>query len=119
MPAMINIAGVPDWMPTLASLIVAIVIAFEGIFRPREHWRNYDTIAAELRSEEMMYSTKTGPYQEVNAFDVLVKRVEDLIAAERAATIVMRTTPLREVKDLDGIVPQDSKVPQFDDHTGK
>jgi hypothetical protein len=101
-PALINIQGIPDVVPTVTSLIVAIALAIEGVFRPREHWRNYDSIAAELRAEEMRYSTKTAPYSDGTAFNTLVQRVEDRIADERSDTILMRTTPRRVDGDDDG-----------------
>ncbi|MGH8953032.1 MAG: DUF4231 domain-containing protein [Acidimicrobiia bacterium] len=98
-PAFINIQGVPDVVPTVTSLVVAVALAIEGTFRPREHWRNYDSIAADLRAEEMRYSTKTGPYADGAAFVTLVQRVEDKIAAERSDTILMRTAPVRNGGD--------------------
>jgi len=98
-PAFINITGIPDVVPTVTSLVVGIALAIEGIFRPREHWRNYDSIAAELRGEEMRYSTKIKPYATTESFQTLVRRVEDRIAAERTDTILMRTAPRQESGD--------------------
>lgn len=96
-PVLINIDGVPNEASTIVSLIVAITVALDSIFHPRELWRNYDLIAAGLREEEMRYSTKTGPYtasqlaKGEDAFSKFVGRVEDKIAEERAETILTRT----------------------------
>jgi hypothetical protein len=76
-------------IPTVVSLIVAITIALDRVFRPREIWRNYDLVSAVIREEEMRYSTKTGDYaitkpeQDRIAFAKFVDRVEDAIARER------------------------------------
>jgi hypothetical protein len=93
-PALINLS-LPQWIPTLASVAVATLIALEGLIHPREQWRNYSLITASLVEEEMRFSTGVRPYKGDPAADlrVLVDRVERLIAAERAETIVMRTSP--------------------------
>ena len=101
---MIAAAAVPvliyiDWEPvstiaTILSLIISILVSILAIFRPREHWRNYDLIAADLRREEMLYSTSTGDYNTEDTdqkFRLLVNRVENLISKEREETIIMRT----------------------------
>ena len=91
---------------TVLSLVVTILVGMQGIFHPREHWRNYDMIYATLRREEMLFSTKSGEYKisdDVERFHLLVNRVEDLIAREREETIIMRTSE----KDTSGnsIIP--------------
>jgi hypothetical protein len=98
-PVLVNIPNMDTIYPTIVSLLVVVVVALEGVFHFREHWRNYDLISSVLREEEMQFSTKAGPYspQEIKASDhevfrTFVKRVEDAIANERTETIVMRTT---------------------------
>lgn len=96
-PALINLP-VSQMIPTVVSLIVAILVALERVFRPREHWRNYDLISALLREEEMRFSTRSGDYapgklaKDEDPFSKFVQRVEDAIRREREETIVMRTT---------------------------
>lgn len=93
-PALINIKDMPKWIPTIISLCVAAVVALEGVFHPRELWRNYDMIAAGLREEEMRFSTKSDPYDTAkDPFHLLVKNVEDRIKEERTDTIGLRTAP--------------------------
>lgn len=92
---------------TAVSLVVTIVVALQGIFHPREHWRNYDLITSALRQEEMLFSTSTGDYatqpDPAKRFKLLVQRVEALIAKERAETITMRTgTPPSTAVDDNG-----------------
>lgn len=116
-PALVNLSGVPKLATTIVSLIVAITVALDRVFRPREQWRNYDLISALLREEEMKFSTRSGPYRrgqlkapvtnaepgsaepesaepesaDEDAFAKFVERVEDAIHREREETIVMRT----------------------------
>ena len=97
-PALVNLQEVvPVLITTLVSLIVAITVALDRVFLPREHWRNFDLVSALLREEEMRFSTRTGPYspgqlEGEEAFARLVDRVEDAIHREREETIVMRTS---------------------------
>jgi hypothetical protein len=94
-PALINY-GWNNALPTALSLIVTILISMEKLFHFREHWRNYDEIAAFLRSEQLQYQTLSGVYKEKasrhdEAFRLFVRRIEDGIKDERSATIEMRT----------------------------
>jgi hypothetical protein len=114
-PALVNLSSVPKLATTIVSLIVAITVALERLFRPREQWRNYDLISALLREEEMKFSTRSGPYcrgrlkETVNnpqpgsadedAFAKFVERVEDAIHREREETIVMRTAQDAPARD--------------------
>jgi hypothetical protein len=94
-PVLINL-GVPSIVPTVLSLIVTILVALEKLFHFREHWRNYDAIAAFLRSEQLQFQTLSGPYAEKGsgpkeAFQIFVKKIEEGIKEERNDTIEMRT----------------------------
>jgi hypothetical protein len=97
-PVLVNLPGVSPLYPTITSLVVVVFVALEGVFHPREHWRNYDLICAVLREEEMRFSTRSGPYaaqsqqEDEVIFKRFVERVEEAIARERAETIVMRTS---------------------------
>jgi|GEM_PF-2236500 hypothetical protein len=94
-PVLINQKGCEVWATGL-SLVVTIMVGLQGIFHPREHWRNYDMISATLRREEMLFSTQSGEYENLNdenqRFRLLVRRVEELISREREETIIMRTS---------------------------
>ena len=93
-PVLINI-GQLTLYPTLLSLLVSVLVSAEGIFHWREHWKSYDLIKSYLRQEACLYQAKAGPYfalSDSDAFRMLVERVEDAIAKERAQTIEMRTS---------------------------
>lgn len=95
-PALINQGECYKLLATILSLIVTIMVGFQGIFHPREHWRNYDRVSATLRREEMLFSTGSGEYEkqldDKQRLRLLVQRVEDFIAREREETIIMRTS---------------------------
>jgi hypothetical protein len=95
---------------TIFSLVVSIGVALQEIFHFREHWRNYNLIDSNLRSEEMLFSMSAGAYagkkdEEKNR--LFVQRVEELIKDERWETINMRTSANRLTDDpklVEGIV---------------
>ena len=112
-PVLINLKDVPSIVPTLLSLLVTILVSVEGIFHLREHWKNYDLMKSFLRQEACLYQARGGVYRdqgEQAAFVLLVERVEDAIAKERAQTIEMRTArestdhrpPLRKPDEQQG-----------------
>jgi hypothetical protein len=97
LPALVN-TGMERKYPTIVSLAVVAAVSLQSVFRPREHWRNYDLIGSFLREEEMQFSTGSGHYRLLTAtgnseaFHQFVERVENAIAKERAETVEMRTT---------------------------
>lgn len=94
-PVLINLSGVHSIVPTLLSLLVTVLVTIEGIFHLREHWKNYDLMKSFLRQEACLFEAGAGAYRDKtpkDAFIILVERVEDGIAKERAQTIEMRTS---------------------------
>ncbi len=95
-PVLINL-GVDAIIPTILSLIVTILVSLEKLFHFREHWRNYDSIAAFLRTEQVQFQTQAGVYNrkrvknQDEAFRLFVRRIEEGIKEERSDTIGMRT----------------------------
>lgn len=93
-PVLINVPDMPKLYPTLLSLLVTILVSLEGLFHMREHWKNYDLMKSFLRQEACLFQARAGVYhgkEEQEAFVLLVERVEEEIAKERAHTIEMRT----------------------------
>ncbi|NML47467.1 DUF4231 domain-containing protein [Ramlibacter sp. G-1-2-2] len=98
-PVLINLSNVPTIVPTLLSLLVTVLVTLEGVFHFREHWKNYDLMKSFLRQESCLYQANAGPYRnkaQADSFVLLVERVEDAIAKERAQTIEMRTSRWEE-----------------------
>jgi hypothetical protein len=93
-PVLINLKDVHAIVPTLLSLLVTILVTLEGIFHFREHWKSYDLMKSFLRQEACLFEAGAGAYRGKapnEAFVLLVERVEEAIAKERAQTIEMRT----------------------------
>ena len=102
-PVLINL-NIPSIYPTMLSLLVTALVGAEGIFHWREHWKNYDLMKSYLRQEACLFQAKGGPYREQTesaAFVLLVERVEEAIAKERAQTIQMRTSVSRQTEQPD------------------
>ena len=117
-PVLINLKEVPSIVPTLLSLLVTILVTLEGIFHLREHWKNYDLMKSFLRQEACLFEAGAGAYRDKkphDAFALLVERVEDGIAKERAQTIDMRTsrTPDEHITPS-GAQPKPPPAPQGD-----
>ena len=104
-PVLINLKDVPSIYPTLLSLLVTILVTLEGIFHLREHWKNYDLMKSFLRQEACLFQASAGAYRNLEpsaAFSLLVERVEEEIAKERAQTIQMRTARSAESESPKG-----------------
>lgn len=93
-PVLISLGKDFQFHATVLSLLVTIFVSMEKLFHFRQHWRNYDSIASFLRSEQLYFQTKSGVYDkkdEKEAFELFVRRIEDAIRNEREQTIEMRT----------------------------
>ena len=115
-PVLINLS-IPNIYPTLQSLLVTVLVGVEGTFHWREHWKNYDLMKSYLRQEACLFQAKAGPYREQaesGAFVLLVERVEEAIAKERAQTIQMRTSVSRQGEQSDD---RDRKVEERNTET--
>lgn len=101
-PVFVNLADKNKiflYLATALSLLVSIGVALQEVFRFREHWRNYNLIDSNLRSEEMLFSMSAGAYKDTGdereKMNRFVQRVEELIHDERWDTINMRTSANR------------------------
>ncbi len=104
------------FIATILSLIVTILVSIEKLYRFREHWRSFDSVAAALHYEQLLFQTRAGVYGEKAAekgaekqgaeqgaeqdakkeqlFALFVKRFEGLILEEKNLRIAMETTDL-------------------------
>ena len=99
----------------LVSLLVTILVTLEGIFHFREHWKSYDLMKSFLRQEACLFQARAGHYRDLSAdyaFVLLVERVEDAIAKERAQTIEMRTSQSADGSKRGGGDTQNNSVPK-------
>ncbi|GIJ47377.1 hypothetical protein Val02_42630 [Virgisporangium aliadipatigenens] len=94
-PVILNIDG--NWARVLAtatSLLVAVAVALESVYRYRDQWKNYRSTEQILGHERIHFLTRTGLYQALDdaaAYRALVERVEGAIQAENIATLNVMT----------------------------
>ena len=77
------------WSSWLSAVLGAVVIVAKGIdtlWKFDENWSNYRQAAEMMKRERRLYVNSMGPYQscvdEESAFQLLVERIEQIIAAE-------------------------------------
>lgn len=79
---------ISDKLPVLNLLLGGIgvlITAITGIlslYKFQENWISYRTTCETLRHEKYLFITKTDPFTEKNARNLLVQRVETLISKE-------------------------------------
>ncbi|ABE52599.1 DUF4231 domain-containing protein [Methanococcoides burtonii] len=79
---------------TLTGILVALAIAFEGIFHYKEQWKNYRSTEQYLETQKQLFVHRIGDYSELDedsAFKLLVNRIESAIAEENAVTLNILT----------------------------
>ncbi len=64
------------------GLLIACVSAILNLYKFQEHWIEYRTTCESLRHEKFLFITKTIPYDDNQAFNTLVQRIETLISKE-------------------------------------
>ena len=112
-PVLINL-DVDKIYPTLLSLLVTTLVGVEGIVHFREHWKNYDLMKSFLRQEACLFEARASHYKGKStseAFVLLVERVEEEIAKERAQTINMRTARTADAGSGDKRADEARKTP--------
>ena len=69
----------------VAALAGVVLVVLTKIFELEEYyknWKNYRITCETLQHEKMMYLTRTEPYDEPNAFPLLVEKVEFILNKE-------------------------------------
>lgn len=84
---------------TLLGIIVAILIALEGVLHYREQWKNYRTTEQYLQTQKNLFLHSSGDYTDLDdekAFKLLVSRIEKAIEDENAITLNVLTKNEKE-----------------------
>jgi hypothetical protein len=76
----------PDMKIVVGGLgvLIAVSTGVVALFKFQEHWLQYRTTAESLKHHKYLYLTKTAPYNNENAFNLLVESVEGLISKENS-----------------------------------
>ena len=73
------------------------ISAILGLYKFQDNWTSYRTTCESLRHEKFLFLTKTNPYDDNNAFNLLVQRVEMLISQENSSWAdIMKKTKDKE-----------------------
>jgi hypothetical protein len=66
------------------GVLVAVLASLLGLLHLQEHWIEYRATAESLTREKFLFLTQTEPYDQDDAFHLLVQRVEALLSKENA-----------------------------------
>lgn len=66
------------------GVVIAVISGIVALFKFQEHWLQYRTTSESLKHNKYLYLTKTAPYDNGDAFNLLVKSVESLISKENS-----------------------------------
>jgi ABC-type multidrug transport system fused ATPase/permease subunit len=84
-PILLNVPGIPKWIPTVLSGLVAAAAALGNVYRFGDNWRNFRQTLEALERERALFDTEVWPYEDPQvAFNRFVTRVEDIVASETA-----------------------------------
>ena len=90
----------PDLSYVLGGIgvLIAAITGIISLYKFQETWTAYRTTCESLQHEKYLYLTKSNPYIEKNAFNLLVQRVEMLISKENSswAEIMQKTEEQNE-----------------------
>jgi len=92
----LEISGIPiiKALVTIISLSVVIMVSLESVFHYREQWKNYRSTEQLLGHEKFLFCSRVGRYDQLSdqdAFRLFVRRVEEAISSENAATLSVMT----------------------------
>lgn len=68
----------------IIGVSIAAITAVNGLYKYQENWLAYRTTSESLKHQKYLYLTGTEPYQEDDAFNMLVHNVEMLISKENS-----------------------------------
>ncbi len=64
------------------GVIIAVCAGLSALYKFQENWLMYRTTCETLRHEKFLFVTKTKPYDDEEAFNQFVTRIENLISKE-------------------------------------
>jgi Protein of unknown function (DUF4231) len=78
------------------GVVVAVIASLLALLRLQEHWIGYRATAEALKTEKFLFLTQTQPYDQANAFHLLVQRVEAVLSKEKTAWMHSMIKPSQE-----------------------
>lgn len=71
-----------QWVVGLLGVAIALSMAINTFLKHQENWIQYRATCEHLKREQFLFSTKSAPYNDENAFHTLVLRAEALMSQE-------------------------------------
>lgn len=62
--------------------LVSVITAWQSLYKYQENWVKYRATAERLKREKVSFQTGAAPYNTESAFELLVQRVEAILAEE-------------------------------------
>ncbi|MFZ4524634.1 MAG: DUF4231 domain-containing protein [Chlorobium sp.] len=88
-----------NWIIGGLGMLIAISAATGSLFKYHENWIQYRATSEALKHEKFLFLGGSAPYDEENAFQLLVQRVEGLISKENTNwTVAVKSEPKVIVK---------------------
>lgn len=84
----------------ILGIVIAVIAGLLSLGRYQEIWVEYRTICESLKKEKYLFETKVEPFNEDNAFNLLVQRAETLISKENTNWAQYMMNPPQEKKDV-------------------
>jgi Protein of unknown function (DUF4231) len=83
-PVMLGMSGIPTWVPTVISLLVAFAAGLENVFKNGENWISFRKTTEMLKREQRMFMARGDVYgaSNQNAFELFVQRVEAILGEQ-------------------------------------
>jgi hypothetical protein len=82
-PVLISLPNVPNEIPIIISLAVALAAATENVYGYGDDWRAFRQVVEGLKRERALFEAAAGPYRKAREpFVRFVERCEDIIAEE-------------------------------------
>jgi len=83
-----------NWIIGGLGMLIAISAATGSLFKYHENWIQYRATSEALKHEKFLFLGGSAPYDEENAFQLLVQRVEGLISKENTNwTVTVKSEP--------------------------
>ncbi|MCA9903170.1 MAG: DUF4231 domain-containing protein [Anaerolineae bacterium] len=86
-PVLLATSSIPQIVPVVVSILVAIATGLENVFKNGEKWVSFRRTSELIKREQRMYFARAAEYATSNPFDVFVQRVE-VVLSEQNQTFV-------------------------------
>ncbi|WP_299886929.1 DUF4231 domain-containing protein [uncultured Lacinutrix sp.] len=69
---------------SVLGLLIAFIASILSLLKFQENWVEYRSTSENLKSEKLMFLSKSGPYNKDESYQILVQRIEEIITKENS-----------------------------------